>query len=331
MSSYHDVPESELAPHLYSRLRRRCGASSVPSRRRTRCAGRGRTSDPRPGQGRVHDGITARLHRGPVEPAVSLVLRVSASASGRKPGLGEGAVSVSFAAISLAKKIFGDLNRCARSVDRGRRDGRAHGHPPAVTQGVGSDQRGQPDTAARGRTGGDGPGRSGAVGRHHDPADVGRYRRDRDGVLGDADRHPSVTSTPRCVRDATVRCSSWTSGCLVTSSPSSGEIEQVFLYNIDDLQTIVRENLTRRQSKVDRAESIVDEDVEQFYGLVGVSGRHTPLSWRSAGASQTIRQSELDRLKSKAGVAPRRLPKDASRGDHPPAGRETPVRRQRSS
>ena len=36
---------------------------------------------------------------------------------------------------------------------------------------------------------------------------------------------------------------------------AAGEIEQVFLYNIDDLQASVRENLARRASEVDARRS----------------------------------------------------------------------------
>ena len=46
--------------------------------------------------------------------------------------------------------------------------------------------------------------------------------------------------------------------------PSVGDLEQVFLYNIDDLQGIVKENLTRRSSELERAEAIVDEEVAKF-------------------------------------------------------------------
>ena len=37
---------------------------------------------------------------------------------------------------------------------------------------------------------------------------------------------------------------------------AAGEIEQVFLYNIDDLQATVRENLARRTSEIARAEGL---------------------------------------------------------------------------
>jgi glutamyl-tRNA reductase len=80
--------------------------------------------------------------------------------------------------------------------------------------------------------------------------------------------------------------------------PAAGELEQVFLYNIDDLQATVRENMARRESEVARAQGIVDEEVERF------------ASWfRSRGAIPTVvalrqhfeqvRTAELDRLESK--------------------------------
>src|SRR5688572_32900950 len=58
---------------------------------------------------------------------------------------------------------------------------------------------------------------------------------------------------------------------------SVGEIEQVFLYNVDDLQGIVNENLTRRTAEVDQAEAIVAEELLRFS------------SWRrSRGAIPTV-------------------------------------------
>jgi glutamyl-tRNA reductase len=84
---------------------------------------------------------------------------------------------------------------------------------------------------------------------------------------------------------------------------AAGEIEQVFLYNIDDLQATVRENLARRASEVARAETIVNEEVEKFG------------SWfRSRGAIPTvvalrerfemIRRAELERLDFKLSSLP---------------------------
>jgi glutamyl-tRNA reductase len=84
---------------------------------------------------------------------------------------------------------------------------------------------------------------------------------------------------------------------------SVGDIEQVFLYNVDDLQTIVQENLSRRGSEVARAEAIVSEELAKF------------ASWlRSRGAVPTIvalrerfdriRRAELNRLDGKLSSLP---------------------------
>jgi glutamyl-tRNA reductase len=84
---------------------------------------------------------------------------------------------------------------------------------------------------------------------------------------------------------------------------SVGEIEQVFLYNVDDLQAVVQENLSRRSGEIGRAESIVGEEVERF------------AAWRrSRGAVPTvvalrqrfeqIRRAELQRLEHKLGGLP---------------------------
>jgi glutamyl-tRNA reductase len=86
--------------------------------------------------------------------------------------------------------------------------------------------------------------------------------------------------------------------------PGVGDIEQVFLYNVDDLQTVVQENLSKRGAEIERAEAIVAEEVEKF------------VAWhRSRGAIPTvvalrqrfdaIRRSELQRLDGKlAGLPP---------------------------
>ena len=85
--------------------------------------------------------------------------------------------------------------------------------------------------------------------------------------------------------------------------PAAGEIEQVFLYNIDDLRATVRENLARRENEVARAEAIVSEETDRF-----------AVWFRSRGAVPTIvalrqrfeaiRRAELDRLDFKLAALP---------------------------
>jgi glutamyl-tRNA reductase len=80
--------------------------------------------------------------------------------------------------------------------------------------------------------------------------------------------------------------------------PASGEIEQVFLYNIDDLQATVRENLARRSSEVVRAEAIVGEEVDKFAAWLRSRGA-IPTVVALRQRFETIRRAELERLEFK--------------------------------
>jgi glutamyl-tRNA reductase len=78
---------------------------------------------------------------------------------------------------------------------------------------------------------------------------------------------------------------------------AAGEIEQVFLYNIDDLQATVRENLARRASEVTRAEAIVGEEVEKFGRWIRSRGA-IPTVVALRQRFENIRRAEIDRLAS---------------------------------
>jgi glutamyl-tRNA reductase len=75
----------------------------------------------------------------------------------------------------------------------------------------------------------------------------------------------------------------------------------VFLYNIDDLQATVRENLARRAGEASRAEAIVTEEVEKF-GLWFRSRGAIPTVVALRQRFEAIRRSELERLA--AGLPP---------------------------
>jgi glutamyl-tRNA reductase len=84
---------------------------------------------------------------------------------------------------------------------------------------------------------------------------------------------------------------------------AAGEIEQVFLYNIDDLQAAVRENLARRASEVTRAEAIVDEELEKFGSWLRARGV-IPTVVALRQSFEAIRRAELDRLDFKLSALP---------------------------
>jgi glutamyl-tRNA reductase len=47
--------------------------------------------------------------------------------------------------------------------------------------------------------------------------------------------------------------------------PALGKLENIFLYNIDDLKNIAEENLKSRLNELEAAESLVESDAEKFY------------------------------------------------------------------
>jgi glutamyl-tRNA reductase len=85
---------------------------------------------------------------------------------------------------------------------------------------------------------------------------------------------------------------------------SVSEIEQVFLYNVDDLQSVVHENISKRASEIERAEVIVREELIRFAAWQKSRGAiQTVVALRDR--FDTVRRSELQRLESKlAGLPP---------------------------
>jgi glutamyl-tRNA reductase len=208
-------------------------------------------------------------------------------------GLGSGAVSVSFAAVSLAKKIFGDLKgRTVLVVGAGEMGkltalhmksqgvhqvtivSRTMAHAARTAEAIGGASAApweELDTLMSGAdivitaTGAVSP----ILTKAHIES-VMRPRRNRPLFLIDI-------AMPRDVE------------------PAAGEIEQVFLYNIDDLQATVRENLARRASEVARAEAIVGEEVDRF-GMWLRSRGAIPTVVALRQRFDAVRRSEVERL-----------------------------------
>jgi glutamyl-tRNA reductase len=76
--------------------------------------------------------------------------------------------------------------------------------------------------------------------------------------------------------------------------PEIGQLPNVFLYSIDDLQDIVTANHERRKAEVPKAEVIIETEVDRFWrwysGLQAV-----PFIRQLRERAEDVRQSELDR------------------------------------
>jgi glutamyl-tRNA reductase len=211
-------------------------------------------------------------------------------------GVGAGAVSVSYAAVALARKIFGDLNgrsvvvigagemgkltalhMKSQGVPRITIVSRTMAHAARTAEAIGGASAAPWDEldnaisasdiviAATGAT-------APILTKAHVEA-VMRPRRSRPLFIIDI-------AMPRDVEAA------------------AGEIEQVFLYNIDDLQAAVRENLARRSGEVARAETIVAEEVDRFGAWMKSRGA-IPTVVALRQRFEQIRRAELERLEFK--------------------------------
>ncbi|HUE85053.1 MAG TPA: glutamyl-tRNA reductase [Vicinamibacterales bacterium] len=209
--------------------------------------------------------------------------------------LAEGAVSVSFAAVSLAKKIFGNLSgRRVLVVGTGEMGKLTAIHLKA--QGVES-------VVITSRT----------------LAHAQQLAEEVAGTVAAWDSLPQAllesdivitstgSSTPILskaqVKDA-VPASRVRPLFLIDIAvprdvdPRAAEIEQVFLYNIDDLQSIVRENLQKRGHEVSRAEQIVEEEVTKF-ATWHRSREAVPTIVALRQRFEAVRKAELERLEPK--------------------------------
>jgi len=216
-------------------------------------------------------------------------------------GLGEGAVSVSYAAIALAKKIFGNLSGLGvlvlgagemaeltavhlqahkvRQITIASRTTSAAEELAARLGAAAVPWAGLDQALAGADIVVTATGATEPVLTRARVEEVVRTRRNRPLFIIDI-------AVPRDVEAAV------------------GDLEQVFLYDIDDLQAIVKENLARRTSELDRAEAIVSEEVARFTSWMQ-SRDIIPTVVALRQRFEAIRQSELLRLEPKlAGLPP---------------------------
>ena len=214
--------------------------------------------------------------------------------------LGEGAVSVSFAAVALARKIFGRLDgRRVLVIGAGEISSLTAEHLRA--QGVG-------EIVIVSRTAAHAEALATAVG--------GRAARWNDvaSLLNSADIVITATGSQRPIMtraqvEATTGRHRPDPLFIIDLAvprdvdPDVSEIEQVFLYNVDDLQGIVQENLARRSAEIARAEAIVAEEVARFT-VWQRSRRAIPTVVALRQKFDDIRRTELQRLESRLGSLP---------------------------
>jgi glutamyl-tRNA reductase len=299
LTEYHALPSATFEPHLFS-------FTDADAARHLFRVAAGLDSlvvgEPQ-SLGQVKDAFNAAAQRRCTGPLLSQLFQRSFNVGKRvrsETALGEGAVSISFAAVALAKKIFGRLARrrvlvvgageiSTLTAQHLRAQGvaeivitsrtAAHAEALAATVGGHAEPWEQMPAALAAAdivvtaTGSQRP----IITRAHVEAALGRRRRDPLFIID--------VAVPRDVES------------------SVGELEQVFLYNVDDLQTIVQENLSKRAAEIERAERIVVEEIEKFSAWQRSRGA-IPTVVALRDRFDSIRRAELQRFEAKLAALP---------------------------
>ena len=294
MSRFHDVPEHDLAPHLYVHT----GADVARHLFRV-AAGLDSLVVGEPQIfGQVKDAYAVASDERHTGALLSKLFTWSFAVGKRvraNTGLGEGAVSVSYTAISLARKIFGSLKALTVLVV-------GAGEMAELTaRHLQSQQVRRIAVTSRTRS------RADALAHKVDGTAVHWTAIDSELLKADivvtatgaASPIISTTSIARVMRARRNRPLFIIDiGLPRDVEPTAGDLEQVFLYNIDDLHAVVDENLARRQEQTVRAETMVSGEVEAF--VVWLNSRGTiPTVVALRRRFELVRQTELKRLESK--------------------------------
>jgi glutamyl-tRNA reductase len=300
LSEFHRLPREVFQPHLFTLE----GRDTVSHLFRV-AAGLDSVVVGEPQiLGQVMDAYHAASGRRCTGPLLGRLFTSSFQVGKRvrtETAIGEGAVSVSFEAVAIAKKIFERLDgRKVLVVGAGDISTLTAQH--LRSNGVG-------EILITSRTG-----------THADALAEAVHGRavpwsDMPAALGQADIVITATGAPRPIItraqvEAVIRRRRVDPLYIIDIAvprdvePSVGDIEQVFLYNIDDLQKFVQKNMSDRGAAVQHAEAVVSEEVVRFVTWQR-SRRAVPTIVALRQHFYAIRESELRRLEGKlAGLSP---------------------------
>ena len=207
--------------------------------------------------------------------------------------IGASPVSVAFAAVSLARQIFGDLqDRTALLIGAGETIELAARH-------LREHHLGRAIVANR------------TVERAHSLAgEINGYAIALDELpahLAEADIVVSSTAAPqpvlqRSAVEAALKKRRHRPMFMVDIAvprdidPSVGELEDVYLYTVDDLQEVIRENMRSRQDAARQAQEIIDVQAGHFIGWIR-SRDAVPTIRAFRGRAERIRDEVLDKAR----------------------------------
>jgi glutamyl-tRNA reductase len=298
-ADYHDVPLADVAPHLYVHhgadvarhlFRVAAGLDSLV------------VGEPQI-LGQVKSAYAVASDGQFTGTVLNRLFHVAFAAGKRvrsETGLGEGAVSISYAAMALARKIFGDLKELRVLILGSGEMAKLtaiHLRAQEVRQiAIASRTRAAAERLAEELA-----------------AEVVEWA-DIAAAVGRADILVTATGAPSAILSradisAAMKARRQRALFIIDIAvprdvdPEAGAIEQVFLYNIDDLQGIVRENLARRTAELEHADAIIDVETARFAAWLQ-SREVIPTVVALRERFESIRRAELQRLQPKLSALP---------------------------
>ena len=249
-------------------------------------------------QGQVRDAWErSREHSGAVLNRLFQTALLTASRVRTETAVGRGAASVSSAAVQLSKQIFGSLQgRRAMVLGAGEMAELAlecltsEGVRAAI---VANRTYERADELAR---------RYGATALHYDECWSGLAQVDvvisstaaPHAIVGVEHVRPALAARggrPLCILDIALPRD---------VDPEVGELENVFLYDLDDLRAVVAANLERRNAELPSAEQVIGAEVEKYWSWV--AGLATvPVLTRFRAEMERVRAEELAQAMRKLG------------------------------
>ena len=299
LSDFHGIPADQLAPYIYAKT----GGDAVLHLFRVAAGLDSLVMGEPQVLGQVKDAFSVASKMGCTGPMLNKLFHTAFAAGKRvrsETGLSEGAVSVSFAAVALARKIFGNLkgrtvlvigagemgkltalHMKSQGIERLIITSRTAAHAAMLAENMGGVATPWESLAAAlaeadiviTATGASTPFISETM-----IAQTMKARRQRPLFIIDI-------AVPRDVE------------------AGAGELDEVFLYNIDDLQAVVQENISKRGTEASEAERLVSQEVTKFISWLNSRGA-VPTVVALRQRFESIRQSELRRLEPKLASLP---------------------------
>jgi glutamyl-tRNA reductase len=294
LSEFHGIPGEQLAPHLYVKT----GRDAVAHLFRVAAGLDSLVMGEPQVLGQVKEAFNLASKSGCTGTLLNKLFHAAFAVGKRvrsETGLSEGAVSVSYAAVALARKIFGNLKgRTVLVIGAGEMGKLTAMH--MQSQGI---ER----LVITSRTASHAAALAESIGGAAVPWDS------LASALAGADIVITATGAstpiiPRAMVSQAMKAGRQQPLFIIDIAvprdvePEAGELEQVFLYNVDDLQAVVQENISKRGSEAADAEQIVTQEVGRFVAWLNSRGA-VPTVVALRQRFEAIRQSELRRLEPK--------------------------------